>query len=174
MKRLLVVGLAFVVVLSAKVVGEWAVQVKQTLQLLLMIDGDTELYDITGSYRRITYHGPLPDFELRDAGSGNESRSDTSEEPQKTQPDSLEMADLLKLFMLPAGATYNVQPWHIGAEPGSPIEWYTSGIDNSPAWPNLGPYHRRGEVVLMFSGQVTHHVLRERLVPGTWEIYLHG
>jgi len=93
---------------------------------------------------------------------------------ESEQPNSLEMVDLLKLFMPSAGTDY-LLPWHIGAEPGSPIDWHTSGIENSPSWgAYLGSYHRRGEVVLTINGDVTHHVLRESLVPGTWDIYLFG
>lgn len=89
---------------------------------------------------------------------------------------SLEMVELIGMFMQPKDGPAALDGWTFGAQPGSPIDWLTSGIQESTAAERKAgyPYRRTGEAVLTIDGKPTHKVLGKNLAPGRWTITLSG
>ncbi len=89
---------------------------------------------------------------------------------------SIEMVDLIRMFMQPKSGPDSLGDWTFGAQPGSPIRWKTNGIqETSREEQKAGyPYHRTGEAVLTIGGEFTHKVLEKNVVPGRWTITLLG
>jgi hypothetical protein len=83
---------------------------------------------------------------------------------------SIDLFDLMALYMIPDSESYTVQSWWTGAQPGSPIEWKTSGIE----WgEKLGPSVRLGEVMVTINGKPL-YVLKKYVEPVSWKIRLVG
>lgn len=89
---------------------------------------------------------------------------------------SIEMVELIKMFMPPQKGPDALGDWTFGAQPGSAIRWETPGIkETSPEEQKAGyPYFRTGKVILTFAGKPTHQVLEKTVVPGKWTITLSG
>lgn len=90
--------------------------------------------------------------------------------------DHIELDELIKLYMLPAGVSYTLG-WETGSEPGTPISWEHAGIKD------CDDFHERkfgtggcrtGNVVITVNGQPTHTVLERTVEPGRWTITLMG
>jgi hypothetical protein len=89
---------------------------------------------------------------------------------------SMEMVELVRMFMQPKGGPDKLGDWTIGAQPGTPIKWQTSGMqETSREEQKAGyPYRRTGKAVLTIDGKPTHQTLENTVVPGTWKITLLG
>lgn len=89
---------------------------------------------------------------------------------------SIEMVELIKMLMPPQGEPETLGDWSWGAQPGSPITWETTGIEEtSPEEQKAGyPYRRVGKAVLSIDGKPTHQILEKNIVPGQWNIILMG
>ncbi len=89
---------------------------------------------------------------------------------------SIEMVDLIKMFMQPKGGPTILGDWTFGAQQRSPISWETTGIkETSLEEQKAGyPYYRVGEAVLTVEGKPTHQVLERSVVPDKWMIKLSG
>jgi hypothetical protein len=82
----------------------------------------------------------------------------------------IDLVDLMSLFMIPASVLYSVLPWETGAQPGSPIEWKTDGIEwRQPAKADL----REGEAIVTIDGKPLCR-LRKYIEPAPWTIALMG
>lgn len=109
--------------------------------------------------------------------------------PSSTEPDvtptqvpegSMELAALIDSLL--ADETVSGEPggllfdWMWGSEADDPIDWDTVGIKPAPegAREKYGPFERRGSIVLTIDGEVTHHVLAQKKVPGHWNVVLRG
>ena len=89
---------------------------------------------------------------------------------------SIEMVELIKMFMTPQQDPDALGDWAFGAQSGSPIRWETTGIkETSPEEQKAGyPYFRAGKVILTVDGKLTHQVLEKSIRPGKWAITLSG
>jgi hypothetical protein len=96
---------------------------------------------------------------------------------QNNAGSQLELSHLIKLFMLPREASYNILPWASGGDRGTPIEWNHAGIVECESWIERQfhqPFCRSGSVVVTVRGKPTHTVLGKTLEPGRWNIRLMG
>lgn len=111
-------------------------------------------------------------YYYEDKGSDNEER---------IQYGTIQFLELLKMFIIPQGESYNVQDWRIGAKSSSPITWISDGIDwvdndNKDIFCNYSnnPAYRQGKVYIQLGENYTHYILNKDLVPVVWDIYLMG
>ena len=91
--------------------------------------------------------------------------------------DHIELDELIKLYMLPAGVSYTVLGWDTGSAPGTPISWEHVGTKECEAYreKEFGtPYCRTGSVVITVYGKPTYTVLGKTVEPGRWEITMMG
>jgi hypothetical protein len=88
---------------------------------------------------------------------------------------SIELQDLLTLYLVPETASYNMYDWALGADPGSPIQWTTKGIVEAPtAYSDLGSYIRKGTTVITSNGKPMYSQLERARVAGKWSVVLIG
>ncbi|WP_305042827.1 hypothetical protein [Geoalkalibacter sp.] len=89
---------------------------------------------------------------------------------------SIEMVELIEMLMPPQGEAEALGDWSWGAQPGSPITWATTGIEEAtPEEHKAGyPYRRVGKAVLDIDEKPTHQILEKNVVPGKWNIILLG
>lgn len=87
------------------------------------------------------------------------------------------LGQLLRTFMLPAEANYNVVSWRSGSLPDTPIEWNHRGLKNCSEYVQRHygtAYCRAGSVEILINGQPTHTVLGKVIEAGRWDITLMG
>jgi hypothetical protein len=94
------------------------------------------------------------------------------EESQCVEPKrrTIDFVDLMALFMIPNSASYNVLPWEVGAQPGSPIVWKALGIVRRQ--PSSGDI-REGEAIVTINGSPLWR-LGKYMEPTPWVIRLIG
>jgi len=90
--------------------------------------------------------------------------------PEYDKKHFIDLFKLISLFLIPASASYNVQSWFTGADPTSPIEWKTSGIEWNE---NRKAFIREGEVIITISGKPL-YTLQKYVEPSPWKITLIG
>ncbi len=77
----------------------------------------------------------------------------------------IDLWDLMTLYMIPALTPHNrALSWWTGAQPDSPIEWKTCGVEDDK---------REGEVIVTIDGKPL-HVLKKYVEPAKWPITLAG
>jgi len=87
-----------------------------------------------------------------------------------TKRPTIDLLDLMTLFMIPEAASYNVLPWETGAHSGSPIEWKTEGVERrGPAKADI----RHGEAIVTIDGKPLCR-LRKYIEPAPWTVTLIG
>lgn len=92
-----------------------------------------------------------------------------------TASNRIDLAKLVNTFLLPAKTASDVGlGWSVGATPGSPITWETSGIADGAQCGVKTPYCRTGFVIVTVNGKATHEVLAQTVQPGIWDIVLGG
>jgi hypothetical protein len=83
---------------------------------------------------------------------------------------TIELFDLISMYLIPSSVQYNVQAWKTGAEHNSPIDWQTSGI----SWnKKRKAYIREGRAVVTVSG-IPVCILKKYWEPSAWYITLVG
>jgi hypothetical protein len=109
---------------------------------------------------------------------GSEENSDSNE---SVHYGTIQLLELIKMFSIPQGASYNVQDWRVGAKSPSPITWITEGLDwvdegDNKVFCNYSDYpaFRVGKVYIQLGENYTHYKLNESMEPVVWEIYLFG
>lgn len=95
---------------------------------------------------------------------GNNNTVNVNPQPTKKNK-SIELSDLLKMFLIPSNASYNTIDWSAGASEDSPIVWETSGASEGV---------REGKVAVTINGKNSYHTLLNKLTPGLWNIKLSG
>lgn len=96
-----------------------------------------------------------------------------AKESNKLAENTIESMDLLKMFALDKSVDYTMYNWATGSEEISPIEWMHEGIKEAPK-DNRHVYERKGQVIVLNNGKVTHKLLKKNLVNGKWTITLRG
>ena len=85
-----------------------------------------------------------------------------------------ELVDLIKVFMLPSSADYNLLPWRTGTEVQA-ISWHHDGIRNCPQYlRNNHSLCRNGSSIVHINGKAIPMVLKRRMGPAPWQITLRG
>jgi len=168
--------------LAAKVNGKLALTKEQVdgYRALALLDGSGQI--AIGNRSRSPLFGKQVVYPMRPLAQTPSWNGTDEIVPAKVtagasaKSDSIELIELIKLFMQPMGGPNILGDWTFGAKPGSPIDWQTSGIQETAAEEQKAGYHyhRVGEVVLTIDGKPTHQVLEKNVVPGTWTISLLG
>lgn len=102
-----------------------------------------------------------------------ESRSNDPKHPGKQC--SIELVDLVKMFLITENDGGQHQDWSIGAEINTPINWESigrSGCKDTSL--RQDKPDRCGEVFVTIDGEITHTVLEKTTQPGVWTIWLFG
>jgi hypothetical protein len=83
---------------------------------------------------------------------------------------SIDLFDLMSLYMIPDSGSSGEPSWWIGAQPDSAIEWHTTGIE----WDKeLRAYVRLGEAMVTINGTPVYQ-LKKYVEPVPWKIRLVG
>lgn len=95
---------------------------------------------------------------------GNNNTINVNPQPTKKNK-SIELFNLLEMFIIPSNSSGNVIDWSTGANENSPIIWETSGVSEDV---------RKGKVVVTIDGKISYHTLLNSITPGLWDIELSG
>ncbi len=83
---------------------------------------------------------------------------------------SIDLFDLMSLYMIPDSGSSGEPTWWIGAQPDSPIEWQTTGIKWDEA---LRAHVRLGEAMVTIDGK-PNYMLKKYVEQVPWKIRLVG
>lgn len=136
------------------------------------------LYETSKSVKQdkqtaLSYYAKACEMKSDDGCQNYDRYSFVIEEKKNLSANTIESMDLLKMFALDKSVDYTMYDWVTGSEETSIIEWLHEGVKEASQG-NKYIFERKGQVIVLNNGRVTHKILKKKLVNGKWTITLRG